>query len=293
MFCINPLRSTLIGIDIQSHEIRIMVLSHTKKSIRIEKMGYQALPEGAIQNGKIKIFKEVCATLAKLTAEMRVHKGAVAIAMPAASVVNKSIPALPLKHAALDAEVAAHLKTYFPGVTEDLCYDYIKLNPQSLLIVAARSAEVMPYINLVEQVGLQVKIVDVDLYAVLRAVTFAIAKKLQTLVILHFSAMKVEWILFHDSETLFYQQWPMDIDIALQCKSAFQLCSITHSTVLIQEIFLTGNKDKARAVSHAIEALLKIKTHLPDPFVHLAFPPQSACPSRFIVALGLALRNKA
>ncbi len=165
----------LLGLDIQSDEIRLLQLQRAKKKCVIKKTVAMPLPVGSVVDGKIQEIEVVGDCLQKLVQDNRLQEHEVAIALPASSVLIQRISvARGLDEAEIEAEVISHLHHALPGVTEGLCYDYVMPNQQEdiqndVLVVATAFLHLNTPLTVVQNAGLKVRVVDVDQYALDRA----------------------------------------------------------------------------------------------------------------------------
>jgi type IV pilus assembly protein PilM len=166
---------SLLGLDIQDEEIRLLQLQGFFKKKSIKQALALSLPLGAVTEGNIQEAEVVSDCLKELVHDNQLQGFEVAIALPAQSVVSQSISvAKGLSESDLELEVTSHLSHLMPGITEGLCYDYVILNSQDavqneVLIVTTSFMHLNTYLTVVQNAGLKVRIVDVDQYALTRA----------------------------------------------------------------------------------------------------------------------------
>lgn len=166
---------SLLGLDIQANEVRLLQLQRSKKKQVIKQALALDLPKGAVIDGKIQEAETVSDRLQELVRSSKLQEFGVAIALPVDCVITKRISVIKgLQESELEAEVISHLSHWFPGVTEGLCYDYVMLDSndemQSDVLLAATSfAHLSTHVTVVQNAGLKVQVVDVDRYALARA----------------------------------------------------------------------------------------------------------------------------
>ena len=165
---------SLVGLDIQPDEICLLQARRGKRKIQIEKYAFTELPVGAVVNGNINQFDTVCLAIKKLVRETGTAKCETAIALPSCCVMTKRIqlPAY-LRNNECEAEIRENLPRYLPEIADDLCFDFVSVSEQAalqdILLVVARRRHLDLYATIVREAGLHVTRVDVDYYALLRA----------------------------------------------------------------------------------------------------------------------------
>lgn len=261
-----------------------------------------ALPEGCVIDGKIKKAEIIRSVLKQLISQAGVESASVAIALPSQSVINKQIK-LPasLTEDELEAEIALNLKHYLPGIDDDLCFDFIDGGIdgelRDVLLIATRVAQLNEYIHVIEDVGLNIKIVDVESFALMRAIYFGRAYN-ETIPVLNISPAHSYFTIFKNKEILFHQQLSHTNkrDIIQQLKLALQLFYSTHHHAPIEAIFLCGKASMLADIEWMIKNELKLKTEFPNPFSSMLTSIVDAeelkmIAPQMLVSCGLALRD--
>jgi type IV pilus assembly protein PilM len=164
----------LVGIDIHASEIRLLQLRRRHCGFSVEKVGNALLPAGAVLDGKIKQLDSVAAVLKNLVITTRTQGASAAMALPVSAVISKRVV---VPTAALQSRSREQFQAYFPGVQDALCFDYaitgkVESNTADIFLIAAKLESLNDYLLLAEHVGLKIKIIDVDSYALTRAEEF-------------------------------------------------------------------------------------------------------------------------
>jgi Tfp pilus assembly PilM family ATPase len=295
--------ASLIGLEINTDEIKLLQLCHTAQGYTIENMAVRPLQEHVIVDDKIKRFDVVQTALRTIVQETNIVGCPAAIALPIHSVIIKQIRlAACLSEWECEVEIKASLPRYFPGVTEELCFDFSILPKTSadyhdILLVASRAEQVQMYTALVSHAGLDVKIVDVDAHALLRGAHLSLDPLLASVIGLCDVGRSVTRLLvFQRQQIIFMQQWPT-ADFSewdLQIQRVVQRFLAMHREVQMQVLLLSGE------MVHAIEslqALLEMPVQIANPFKnmqlgrYLSASDLSQHASRFQVCCGLATRS--
>ncbi|MES2218166.1 MAG: pilus assembly protein PilM [Pseudomonadota bacterium] len=208
-------RTDFIGLDISSDAIRLLQLKLRRNGWVVKNYATAPLTAGSITDGKIKQPQEVQAVIARLVSETKTAGCLAALALPANAVISQQIT-LPPRLPPLDYEIAitANLARYFPGVTDALCFDFLTMQGsdatrQEIFLVAARQWQVESYAALVNAAGLRVKVIDVDRFALIRAVPLTVAEfnEHHAVVLIHFAKQHADLIIFSKRIILLEQRW--------------------------------------------------------------------------------------
>lgn len=205
-----------IGLDLYSNEIRLLQLRHKKDRWVIEKSAMIPLPYGAMIERKIQQPEVVMTHLQALVQETDTHGARVTIGLPIQSVISKKIPVSELG-------LLRHVNDYFPGMNEVLAYDYLKMD-EDVLLIATRHDELMNYIRVIEGAGLKLSIVDVDVYALVRAAHFAIKSKkpIYPIFLLECHDTVTQFIIFDEKEIRYQKtMYGLQYEVMCQLKSFF------------------------------------------------------------------------
>ena len=164
----------LIGLDISSTSVKLMELSKTGKTYRIEGIGVEPLPANAVVEKNIAEVESVAESVKRALAKSKVKSKNCAIAVSGSSVITKKItmPAS-LSEEEMEGQIQLEADQYIPYPLEEVNLDFQVLgetedNPETVdvLLAACRSENVDDRVAAVELAGLTPKIVDVEAYTV-------------------------------------------------------------------------------------------------------------------------------
>ncbi|MDD5757614.1 MAG: type IV pilus assembly protein PilM [Desulfobulbaceae bacterium] len=161
-----------VGLDIGSYAVKICELTETGKNChKLLKLGSAILPEGAMADGILQDPNAVSQVIAKLLNNLQIKNKKVAISMSGYSVIVKKINLAVMS----DKDLANHIQTeaeqYIPFDIDDVYLDFqdLKTNKDSdrtdIMLVAAKKEVVDGYLSMLEGLGLQPVLVDVDAFA--------------------------------------------------------------------------------------------------------------------------------
>jgi type IV pilus assembly protein PilM len=290
----------LVAVDFHNNEISILQLTKKTHSHFLNKLKNVALPLGSIQAGKIHNPNLIQTELAKIVAELDLLGVAAAIALPTKIVITKKIK-LPagLNEEECEAEIISNLNQFFPGLTEQLSFDFtlVKTTPNvdEILLTAVRKPDMQLYVDIVEQAGLEVKVVDVDAYALARAVSHAqpaLAKV--ACCIIRIDTGYAQIIVLKHAQVVFTQSWYANDDaLEIHIKRALHLCQATvldHHTIV--DFILLGKIPE----SFFLYSNTSLHMHQANPFqaMHMTSDLVSISEklyAKFLVCCGLSLRK--
>jgi type IV pilus assembly protein PilM len=163
----------ILGMDISSWGIKVVGLSGSLQRPVLEMLASVRLPSGHIVDGKVVKLGEVAKALRTLLRENRVKTKNVALALPSSAVITKKIMVeADLTPGEMESQVEQEARQYIPFPLEEVSLDFCTVgnNPQradmvDVLIAAARRDRVENLQELMEQVELEARVVDVQSYA--------------------------------------------------------------------------------------------------------------------------------
>jgi Tfp pilus assembly PilM family ATPase len=267
----------------------------------MEDYGAMSLPEEAIVDGKIKRFDQVAAVLSRLVQQTRSRGCYTAIALPASAVIMQSIKlAAYLTEYECEKEIAANVARYLPGVTEAFCVDFVKLTEpesdyQHVMLIAVRQEQLQVYLTLGEKVGLKIRIVDIDSYALLRGVAWAIGES-TPLALMQIDRSLTQLIVANKEQIIFSERWLTSADIQWDSHAAraLALYAEIHQQLPITTLFLAG--DVAQYVPR-LKNYVDVRMQIVNPLNHISLHEKrqekniSRIAPCLLMAFGLATRK--
>lgn len=164
----------LIGLDISSTSVKMMELSKTGSSYRIEGIGVEPLPANAVVEKNVAEVEAVGESVKRALVKSKIKLKYVAIAVAGSSVITKKItmPAS-LSDEEMEGQIQLEADQYIPYPLEEVNLDFQVIgetenNPETVdvLLSACRSENVDDRVAAVELAGLIPKIVDIEAYTV-------------------------------------------------------------------------------------------------------------------------------
>lgn len=169
---------SILGIDISSTSVKILELSLKGDDYCIENYGSAVLPEHAMEGNVIKDIDAVANTIKKLINTSHFSCKQVACAVPDSCAISKIIQINSgLSEQEIEELVVSEADKYIPYPIDEINIDFNVLGPSSknsamidVLIVASRAENVSNRAEVITRAGLEPKVIDVESYAVERAV---------------------------------------------------------------------------------------------------------------------------
>jgi type IV pilus assembly protein PilM len=174
----------LIGIDINfaCGTVKMLELRHGKCGYVVERCSVVEANPCAIgcgDNGLGDYAEQMLTTLKKM-AVSAVDQAHVAVALPLSAVISKEIMvSLELRGAKLEEFLQMNLEKYIGCDAHEVRFDYQVLgrqqNMQQVFLVACRKMWIEKTMRVLQGAGIAAKIIDVDAYALARAVHFMLS----------------------------------------------------------------------------------------------------------------------
>lgn len=161
-----------IGISIGSSSVKVAELKRNGKSYVLTHFGVAQLAEGAIINREIVNHMAVVDALRNLASQLRIKGKQVTISLSGAAVIVKKILLEQTATQELDDAILWEAEQYVPFDINEVVFDYQILNKNGpegkmeVMLVAVKRSIVESYIAAVKDAGLNVKVVNVDLFAI-------------------------------------------------------------------------------------------------------------------------------
>jgi type IV pilus assembly protein PilM len=164
----------LFGLDISSTSVKVMELSKTGSSYRIEGIGVEPLPATAVVEKNIAEVETVAESVKRALHKSKIKIKNVAIAVAGSSVITKKItmPAS-LSEDEMEGQIQLEADQYIPYPLEEVNLDFQILGPTEnnsetvdVLLAACRRENVDDRVAAVELAGLTPKIVDIEAYTI-------------------------------------------------------------------------------------------------------------------------------
>lgn len=181
----KPNHRSILGIDISSTCVKAIEISGKDDNRCVEGYGAALLPPAAVDGHTIKDIDAVAECIKQLLARNDLKSKFAVVSVPDSSVISRIMQVNDgLNDSEIEELILMEADKYIPYPIEEISLDFEVLGHSiknaamlDVLIVASRSENVTTRVEALNKAGLQTKIVDVDSFAIERAVQL-IAKEL-------------------------------------------------------------------------------------------------------------------
>ncbi|MCK4707796.1 MAG: type IV pilus assembly protein PilM, partial [Gammaproteobacteria bacterium] len=171
---LTPKKPTLIGLDISSTSIKMLELSKSGSSYRIEGIAVEPLPANSMVDKNIAEIEAVGESVKRALHKSKIKSKHCAIAVAGSSVITKKIT-MPssLTEEEMEGQIQLEADQYIPYPLEEVNLDFQVIGETEgnsetvdVLLAACRSENVDNRIAAIELAGLTAKIVDIEAYTI-------------------------------------------------------------------------------------------------------------------------------
>ena len=215
----KPKIGSLFGMDISSTAVKVLALSRSHDHYVVEKYARIDLPENVMEGGVIKEADLVLDHIKRLLKTNQIRSRQVALAVPEGAAISRTIQ---VNEGLTDQEIEELLimeaDKYIPYPIEEVSLDFNVLGPsaknpamQEVLLVASRTENITHRVELVQRAGLLVSIVDVESYAIERAVQLLKQElpnggEKKNIAFIEFGGTNTHLFVLHDMKIIFSRE---------------------------------------------------------------------------------------
>ncbi len=309
------LHRSVLTIDISPDVLTILSLSTINKKYCIEAYGRAILPPESIKGHLIKDIEAIAYQIKHLITQTKQYFKYAVLAIPEAATISKIIQINSnVSEQALEEAVLHEIKNYIPYPIHEINIDFHLLGGSlkqaamlDVLVVASKTEYIENRLAIAKRAGLSVKAIDVESYAIERAIGLLMppinpikniafceldAKRMQFAILENMSIVfsRREGFYFNPEEPLTYENWAVE-----QIQHALQFFFSNHAT-MIEQLVLSGDVTNLSGMAQRLEEQLVIPISIVNPLGALSLgrhvdPHTMKDHSLPITALGLALRQ--
>ena len=290
-FRLKPQR--LLGIDLNSHAVRLVELSFSQGNYQVETWANITLPPGEINGAMLSAILQKNRTTTKITA----------IALPHSAIIFKEIKVISgLSTKELNAFLQFNMGKYIGTTADNVSFDYrvvqqgvIKEKHILLQLAAARRDKIAQYLQLLKAANLSPKIIDVNSYALERIVRHQLRNIVGLIAIINIEIDSILIIVInhekiihaHEDSIITTMQTTAQITEQLILKLQLVFTAVTQP---LNKIILAGAK--AEELGITVNKQLKIPTTVLNPYLNMRRSNNAVETSTAAMAIscGLALR---
>lgn len=162
----------VVGLDIGSHAVKVCQLKKTAKGHTIITLGSTVLPEGAVEDGAVNEPEIVSKAIGALFKNLKIKNKKIGFSISGYSVIVKKVNLAVMDDNQLEEHIMAEAEQYIPFDIDDVYLDFqdLKTNTDEIdrtdvMLVAAKKDVVDGYLEMLEEIGLNPVIVDIDGFA--------------------------------------------------------------------------------------------------------------------------------
>lgn len=163
----------LVGVDIGTTSIKVCTLKNVKNVLTLQNIIKKTYEQDLLNDGHIVDLDFVAQELKQLFSDNKIKTKNVACALSSYSVITKKISMPFLEESALEKTINTEVENVIPFPLKDIYYSYYvmgvdaeKENTVNIQIVAAKKEIVDGYMAVFNMAGLNLQILDVDIFTV-------------------------------------------------------------------------------------------------------------------------------
>jgi len=162
-------RSRVVGLDIGSSSVKAVELRPNGSGFELTGFGIAQVPPGAIQGGEIKQSPSVQAAIRQALDHGGIGATDAVISVSGGSVIAKRLTLPKMSEAELRESIRWEAEQHIPFDIDDVALDFQTLRQQGpqleVMLVAVKKGKVQSYAEVVTGAGLNVSVIDVDVFA--------------------------------------------------------------------------------------------------------------------------------
>lgn len=200
----------LIGLDIGSSSVKFVELRKGKERPVLRQLGLAHLFPETIVEGAIIDRHDLINTIKRLSSKFHIKNRKVAISVSGTPVIVKRVTLSYMTEEELDETIGWEAEKYLSFDISEANIDYHIIssdeenNRLEVLIAAAKKEMIEEYLSIVTEAGLNVKVVDIDSFAVGNAYTFSHESiENETLILVDIGASLMNLNIVSSGETIF------------------------------------------------------------------------------------------
>lgn len=207
----------LIGLDISSDFVKLMKINSTTKPYLVDSFLISALPAGAIEKDEIKDPGTIAEVLKGMHRDAELTTKEVAFGISRTAVVTKNFKVSNrLTSHEIESRAWIEAQRYFPDLVGLIYLDFEMVGPSTedpnqmdVMLMACRKEHINPYLEIAKLAGLKAKIVEVNSYALERALSL-IENIPKTCALLNLDLTLSSLIIFQDKKMIFAHDQSFD-----------------------------------------------------------------------------------
>ncbi len=277
----------VLGLDLSAAAVRMLALGRAGPRLTVQGVGLAPLMPNAILGHTIQHSADVVAAIQDALGQMQSNLRHVAIAMPATGIISKTLQLqAEFCNEALEAHIQLEAATSIPFPLDEVCMDFFVLGPNAInpdkvdvVWVAARKMEVDARIAVAEEAGLIVDYVDVDMFALERAVNDLEKQDIhKTIAVVDVETTTIRLTVIQQRRAVYTQEEVLGAQQAIEgvqalaplLRRAMQLFVSTEKSAPVDKIILTGRGATAEGLQSMMVDCFSLPVSVAAPFQNKA-----------------------
>ncbi len=170
---------SFVGLDVGSHSIKVVELAPVDHRFKVLHAGVALTPPGTVKEGVLVDPNSVASTIRQILSASGVKAGRVVSAVGGQAVIVRELKLPPMSDAELQQAARFEAERYIPYGVREVNMDFDVMGETTedgqkkivVLLVAAKRDTVEKHVQALEAAGLEPLVLDVDAFAILRALT--------------------------------------------------------------------------------------------------------------------------
>jgi len=203
-------KKTALGLDIGSSFVKLVALEGSVKKPELTAIAIAPLPPNTIIDGNIRDKQGLLSALKDTLRTVQTNVKHVTISLSNNAVIVRRIMVPEMSDSELDEHIIWEAEQYLPqDILHDVHIDYNKIALQSrpghmdVMLVAAKRSAVKMYSEILSEIGLIPKIIDIDCFALLNLFNHNYLKKeSKNIILLNVGNVSTNMVIIREGQSL-------------------------------------------------------------------------------------------
>lgn len=205
--------SKIIGVDLGSNSVKFIELEPVGNSFQLVSFHMAPTPLNSISNGQITDTAMLAEPIRQCLKEAKTKTKKAATGMWGGTIIIKKISIPKVEKAVLDETIRFEAEQYIPFDINSVALTYVPLSlvlsgdTMEVLVIAAKSDEVVQYIETLSLAGLQCGVLDANGIALANCFELNYGKRQgETIAIFNFGAEVTTFVVIYNGELIFCRE---------------------------------------------------------------------------------------
>lgn len=210
-------KKQVIGLDIGSNSIRAAVVDVSSSNSQLLKYVQEPIVNNTLNNGEVAQVSKLTETFQNLFKSLKLNKGDIVLGLSGSSVMVKKVTIPKMENQLLSDQVRWEAEQYIPFDLSSVNLDFVVLstnsgddNSNDILIVAAQKDQIRAAVEVVEPMGFNVVVADVNGFALANAFAFNYGKiQGQAIALIDIGAFYSHFVIVQNGDVVFCRDLPV------------------------------------------------------------------------------------